>query len=199
MTGTAAEVGVPCWLTGVVVTGPGGAVVGDVGGAVVGGTVTGTEVEPCSPIVVVVVDSMQVGVVVVVVEPCSPIVVVVVDSQVVGIVVLVEPCSPIVVVVVDSMQLGVVVVGAAVVVVGAAVVVVGGALVVVEPCSPIVVVVVDAWVVVVQSDIRSTDVCSVSVTPSLHVPNTRNVIVPVLPNGTVVVAYVVWLSGTGDS
>jgi len=205
--------GVACW-TRVDVAWPGGEV-GPVAGLVVGGTVNGTDVEPCSPKVVVVaggsvvvVDSEQ-GAVVVVggnvdVEPCSPRVVVVVGAAVVvdsmhgGAVVVVvgasvvvvggnvdvEPCSPRVVVVV----------GAAVVVVGAAVVVVGGNVVVVV----VVVVVVDETVVVVQSEIRSTDVRSVSVTPSDHDECTRNVMVPVEPAGTVVVAYVVSPSSIGD-
>src|SRR5262249_10993117 len=119
----------------------------------------------------VVVVSMHVGAVVVVVEPCSPIVVVVVDSHVGG-TVDVEPCSPRVVVV--SMHVGVVVV------VGAAVAVV-----------------LDGSVVVVQSEIKSTVVCSVSVTPSDHDECTVNVIVPVVPNGTVVVANVVSPSSIG--
>jgi hypothetical protein len=120
-------------------------------GLVVSGTVTGTEVEPCSPNVVVVVasvvvvDSLHIGWVVVV----GP----VVSGTVTG--TEVETSPPRVVVVVDSMQGGcVVVVGASVVVVGASVVVdpcsprvvvvdsvQGGGVVVVDPCSPIVVVV----------------------------------------------------------
>ena len=163
--------GVACW-TRVDVAWPGGEV-GPVAGLVVGGTVNGTDVEPCSPKVVVVAGGS----------------VVVVDSEQGAVVVVggnvdVEPCSPRVVVVV----------GAAVVVVGAAVVVVGGNVVVVV----VVVVVVDETVVVVQSEIRSTDVRSVSVTPSGHDECTRNVMVPVEPAGTVVVAYVVSPSSIGD-
>jgi len=163
--------GVACW-TRVDVAWPGGEV-GPVAGLVVGGTVNGTDVEPCSPKVVVVAGGS----------------VVVVDSEQGAVVVVggnvdVEPCSPRVVVVV----------GAAVVVVGAAVVVVGGNVVVVV----VVVVVVDETVVVVQSEIRSTDVRSVSVTPSDHDECTRNVMVPVEPAGTVVVAYVVSPSSIGD-
>jgi hypothetical protein len=208
-------VGVACW-TRVDVASPGGEV-GPVAGLVVGGTVNGTDVEPCSPNVVVVLGSVVVvvdsehGTVVVVggcvvgtVLPCSPRVVVVggivvvVDSVHGGAVVVVvgasvvvvggnvdvEPCSPRVVVVV----------GAPVVVVGAAVVVVGGNVVVVV----VVVVVVDETVVVVQSEIRSTDVRSSSVTPSDHDECTRNVMVPVEPAGTVVVANVVSPSSIGD-
>jgi hypothetical protein len=118
-------------------------------GLVVSGTVTGTEVETCSPNVVVVVasvvvvDSLHIGWVVVV----GPVVSVTGTE--------VETSPPRVVVVVDSMQGGcVVVVGASVVVVGASVVVDpcspmvvvvdsvhGGGVVVVDPCSPMVVVV----------------------------------------------------------
>jgi hypothetical protein len=178
VTAPGAEVG-PCSPIEVVVSGGSVVVVDSLHGtvvvvdSVVSGTVDGT-VEPSPPSVVVVVDSVHGSVVVVVGA----------SVVVVGASVVVEPCSPMVVVVV----------GASVVVVGASVVVVGGSVVVVV----VVVVVVLETVVVVQSEIRSTDVWSVYVTPSDHDECTTNVIVPVVPNGTVVVANVVAPSSMGE-